>query len=49
MAVKQKILDFVTTKPNRLNSYKFRQMYIEDGFSNEIQLGSVVNEKIGQC
>ena len=34
---KQKILDFVDRKPNRLNSYKFRQMYVEDGFSNEIQ------------
>ena len=34
---KQKILDFVDPKPNRLNSYKFRQMYVEDGFSNEIQ------------
>ena len=34
---KQKILDFVEQKPNSLNSYKFRQMYIEDGFSNEIR------------
>jgi len=35
-SAKQKILDFVDRKPSRLNSYKFRQMYIEDGFSNEI-------------
>mgnify|MGYP001185596187 FL=1 len=34
---KQKILDFVDNKPNSLNSFKFRQMYVEDGFSNEIQ------------
>tara|TARA_Y100000361_G_scaffold65845_1_gene57816 strand:+ start:13 stop:525 length:513 start_codon:yes stop_codon:yes gene_type:complete len=34
---KQKILDFVEQKPNSLNSFKFRQMYLEDGFSNEIQ------------
>ena len=34
---KQKILDFVEQSPNSLNSYKFRQMYVEDGFSNEIQ------------
>jgi len=34
---KGKILDFVDQRPNSLNSYKFRQMYIEDGFSNEIR------------
>ncbi len=34
---KQKILDFIERKPNPLNSYKFRQMYVEDGFSNEIK------------
>ena len=34
---KQKILDFVEQKPNSLNSFKFRQMYLEDGFSNEIK------------
>ena len=34
---KQKVLDFVDNKPNSLNSFKFRQMYLEDGFSNEIQ------------
>ncbi len=33
---KQKVLDFVDRKPNSLNSFKFRQMYLEDGFSNEI-------------
>jgi len=33
---KQKVLNFVDQKPNSLNSFKFRQMYLEDGFSNEI-------------
>ena len=31
-SAKQKVLDFVDRKPNSLNSFKFRQMYLEDGF-----------------